>query len=295
MLSISQPISDTVREILALADSYDKTEQIHHTEFEQDLGFLIDKFHHLRSKFYSDPNEEQEGWHFSMERLLKELQDIFHQDTFRKTKTLQPYQPQNTVSALRAELMGLQIDHQRMHEQEVASWNKKRLKIWGKIADLTWQDESAPTEKGAPADGRAKKLPVTVQKKPKGEGRNRGTPKAEANVLVREWLDNHAKEIKADPFAITREGIQKDIEESTGIKVSTGNISNTLAWKTFDSLRKAESKPKPREIPWTDRMQASIPDDLSPDVAELFAKQEEEKVEQERRHKARHKRRHDGI
>jgi hypothetical protein len=118
--------------------------------------------------------------------------------------------------------------------------------------------------------------------KPKPTGRRKGTPREEAEILVREWLMKNAKD---DPASITRDAVH------VGTGISTGQISQTAAWKAFIERRNAEAKPRAREIPLTDTMQAVVPDDYAkPDeLAALIEEQRLDEAEENRRHKRRHK------
>jgi hypothetical protein len=111
--------------------------------------------------------------------------------------------------------------------------------------------------------------------------RSKGIPLAEAEILVRDWLSANAK---GNPAAITRDAVV------AGTGVSGGQVSNTAAWKAFQERRHAERKPSAREVPLTDAMKTVIPSDCErPDeLAALIEEQEQEKAEQERRHKRRH-------
>jgi hypothetical protein len=114
--------------------------------------------------------------------------------------------------------------------------------------------------------------------KPKPADRRKGIPREEAEILVREWLMKNAKH---DPASITRDAVH------AGTGVSTGQISQTAAWKAFIERRNAEAKPRAREIPLTDTMQAVVPDDCAmPDeLAALIEEQRLDEAEETRRHK----------
>ncbi|HJZ53636.1 MAG TPA: hypothetical protein VKE74_01680, partial [Gemmataceae bacterium] len=120
--------------------------------------------------------------------------------------------------------------------------------------------------------------------KPGGK-RQKPISRAEAEVLVREWLAQHAKD---NPTDVTRDGI------AAGTGVSTGMVSTTTAWKVFRDRRAAEAKPMAREVPLSEKMEAVIPANC-PNPAELAAlieEQEREKAEEDRLPERRHKRRH---
>ncbi len=126
----------------------------------------------------------------------------------------------------------------------------------------------------APASPPRDDAPSTVGTGTRSEGGNtrpKGVPKDEAEIRVRKWLEQNAK---ANPFAVTRDGV------ADGTGVSKGMVSNTAAWKAFQERRKADAKPKGREIPLTDSMIAVIPNrDARPD--KLAALIEEQKLEQQ--------------
>lgn len=137
------------------------------------------------------------------------------------------------------------------------------------------QQAPATSAAGPPAPSPA----VTVEGK---GGKPRKVPKAEAEILVSNWLLQNAKD---DPASVTREACATD----TG--VSTGGVTNTVIWQAFQRRRKAEAKPGERKIPLTDEMKAAIPADCATphELAELIEAQQAEKAEEERRHKRRHK------
>jgi hypothetical protein len=107
-------------------------------------------------------------------------------------------------------------------------------------------------------------------------------PRAEAEVLVRDWLEANAK---GNPAGVTRDAVVK------GTGVSAGQVSKLAPWKAFLERRAAATRPTAREIPLTDAMQAALPSDCeTPDVvAELIEEQNAEAAEQERRRKRRHR------
>lgn len=103
----------------------------------------------------------------------------------------------------------------------------------------------------------------------KTTARRRGTPKAEAEIKVREWLAANAKD---DPAAITRDAV------AAGVEVSGATVSRTASWKAFQDRRRTEKATALREIPLTASMQASIPSRCErPD--ELAALIEEQKAD----------------
>jgi hypothetical protein len=105
--------------------------------------------------------------------------------------------------------------------------------------------------------------------------------RAEAEVLVRDWLEENAKE---KPASITRDAV------SAGTGVSTGMVSRTAAWKAFRDRRDAGKKPASRDVSLSGAMLTTIPADCArPDqVAELVEEQNRERAEEERRHRRRH-------
>jgi hypothetical protein len=109
-------------------------------------------------------------------------------------------------------------------------------------------------------------------------GGRKGVPQAEAEIRVRKWLSENAKE---NPAGITRDAV------AAGTGVSAGSVSNTSAWKAFKERRDAESKPVPREVPLTDKMEVVMSADCArPD--ERAALMEEQRKEQEADEKRRH-------
>lgn len=76
-------------------------------------------------------------------------------------------------------------------------------------------------------------------------------PKAEAEILVREWFIKNQKRVKENPASITRDGIAAE----TG--VSTRRVSESPAWIAFRDERDAHKQPKPRNIQLTDAIVAS--------------------------------------
>jgi hypothetical protein len=123
-----------------------------------------------------------------------------------------------------------------------------------------------------------------TQAQPPPVGRPRGTPLEEANILVRVFLEENARD---NPAAITRDAVAK----ATG--VSTGQVSKTPAWQAFRERRDAEAKPEVREVPLTERMRSVVPDNCETpyEIAALIEEQKAEEAEQELRHKRRDERR----
>lgn len=113
------------------------------------------------------------------------------------------------------------------------------------------------------------------------EGKRKRIPRAEAEILVREYLAKHAK---ARPASVTRDAVAAN----TG--VSGGMVSETAAWKAFRDRRSAQTKPAVREVPLTETMQAVVPADCAPpdELVALIEEQEKERAEEMRRHKRRH-------
>ena len=121
------------------------------------------------------------------------------------------------------------------------------------------------------------------------ESNRRGIPRAEAEILVRDWLAKHAKE---NPAGITRDAV------AAGTGVSTGMVSKTAAWKAFRERRDAEAKPGAREVPLSEQLEAVIPVGTSGKLVsverdallnQLIRDQDADKAEQERRHDRRHR------
>lgn len=122
-------------------------------------------------------------------------------------------------------------------------------------------------------------------------GSGRGIPLAEAEIRVREWLAANAKD---NPTAITRDSV------ASGTGVSSGQVSNTSAWKAFRDRRDAEAKPGARNIPLTRKIKATIPagdvgkaqseqqNAIPDEVAALIDEQKADEAEQEVRHTLRH-------
>lgn len=118
--------------------------------------------------------------------------------------------------------------------------------------------------------------------------RAKGASLEEANIRVRDWLKQHAKD---DPTGITRDRIVSE----TG--VSAGQVSKTAAWKAFRDHRAAEVKPGSREMPLSDQMKAIIPigtlgkaesEQRDALLNELIREQDDDEAEQVDRHKRRH-------
>jgi hypothetical protein len=139
----------------------------------------------------------------------------------------------------------------------------------------------APTSAGPPPAVPAPSPNGTQQGEGEPNNRAKGIPLAEAEILVAEWLLKHAKD---DPLSIKRDAV------SAGTGVSTGQVSNTRAWKAFDARRKADAKPRAREVSLTDDMLAVVPSDCeTPDeLAALIEEQRADEAEENRRHKRRH-------
>ncbi|OWK35548.1 hypothetical protein FRUB_08111 [Fimbriiglobus ruber] len=95
----------------------------------------------------------------------------------------------------------------------------------------------------------------------------------QAEILVAEYLSKH----KQNEAEITRD----EVADATG--VSTGSVSNTRIWKAFQKFRKDRSKPKLKTRQMGDRITAVLSDDLelddlAPEVAELYADQQQDKA-----------------
>lgn len=105
--------------------------------------------------------------------------------------------------------------------------------------------EKPPAERDAPD--------VSTEDK---ETKKRDIPKAEAEILVRDWLFKHAKE---DPWKINVRRIEKDT------RVSTGQISKLSCWQAFrierDELRNSE----PRTVILNEMMIAEVSESQAKD------------------------------
>ena len=113
------------------------------------------------------------------------------------------------------------------------------------------------------------------------KARRKGRLRAETEVLVRKYLEEHAPK---NPTGIRRDEIAK------AIGASAGAVSQSPAWMVYSERRNADARAAVREIPLTDAMLAVVPGDCqSPDeLAALIEEQEEEEAEEIRRHKRRH-------
>lgn len=122
---------------------------------------------------------------------------------------------------------------------------------------------------------RAQVQAVAMRSSPGGAGRARvgkGIPRAEAEVLVREWL---AKNARTDPLGVTRDAV------AAGTGVSTGAISKLAVWRAFKGRQAALRKPAGRSVGLSDTLQAVVPADC-PEPDELAALVEEQRKENER-------------
>jgi hypothetical protein len=147
------------------------------------------------------------------------------------------------------------------------------------VRDSSAGDSTPPFERTA---GGAETRQGIGDSPPTTEKKRRRVPKAEAEILVADWLEKHAKE---NPAAVKRDQIAAE----TG--VSTGGVSQSAAFKAFDAERKKRRNSEVRTIPLSDRMQATVPADCGrPDeLAELIEEQDAEKAEEECRSKRRHR------
>jgi hypothetical protein len=149
---------------------------------------------------------------------------------------------------------------------------------------------SGENESSAPCTTSNAPQPIETRASERGTQpptRNRRIKKAEAEILVGDWLTKNAT--KENAASVTREALH----DGTG--VSTGQISNTGAWKAFCKRRDEEAKRGLREVPLSDKMQATIPADC-PDPAALAALMEEDENERKQNERPRRqKRRHDGA
>ena len=115
--------------------------------------------------------------------------------------------------------------------------------------------------------------------------KRRRVSKAEAEVLVCDWLAGNAKGV---PESITRDAV------AAGTGVSAGLVSRTAAWRAFAAERRRR---RGKEVALTDKMLAIVPaksrtPEQEAELAELVRQQQAEEVEQIVRHKRRHARRH---
>jgi hypothetical protein len=115
--------------------------------------------------------------------------------------------------------------------------------------------------------------------------KRRRISKAEAEVLVRDWLAENAK---GAPDAVTRDAV------AAGTGVSAGLVSRTAAWRAFAAERRRR---RGKEVALTDKMLAIVPakartPEQEAELAELVRQQQAEEVEQIVRHSRRHGRRH---
>jgi hypothetical protein len=138
--------------------------------------------------------------------------------------------------------------------------------------------DSPPTPASTTATGTRQ----SEGEKPKA-GRSKRISRAEAEVLVREWLLKNAKD---NPAAITRDAV------AVGTGVSGPTVSRTSAWKAFRERRDANAQPKPREVPLTEGMLSVVKGDDGRDaeldeLAALVEEQKADEAEQERRYKMR--------
>jgi hypothetical protein len=128
--------------------------------------------------------------------------------------------------------------------------------------------------------------PTAVQPaEPATTPKRRRVSKAEAEVLVRDWLAEHAK---GAPDAVTRDAV------AAGTGVSAGLVSRTAAWRAFAAERRRR---RGKEVALTDKMLAIVPakartPEQEAELAELVRQQQAEEVEQIVRHSRRHGRRH---
>ena len=105
--------------------------------------------------------------------------------------------------------------------------------------------EKPPAERDAPD--------VSTEDK---ETKKRDIPKAEADILVREWLFEHAKD---DPKTMT----VRRISEDTG--VSIGQFPKLTSWKLFKNKRDELRNSEPRTVPLDEIMIAKISESQAKD------------------------------
>jgi hypothetical protein len=100
--------------------------------------------------------------------------------------------------------------------------------------------------------------------------RGRRIPKAEANVLVRDWLARQGAE---DPRTVTVRAVNK------GTGVSVGQISNLPSWRAFEEARSNKRNGAgPRTVPLSNRILLNKPEHGAGDPAEIAAQNEEDEV-----------------
>ena len=189
-----------------------------------------------------------------------------------------PIKTSNLVGGLDGVLVKLHANKARMSPQPGGRGIIDRM--IGQLAIVPPPAEVELRHEGVPP-------PDTKDSKPKPNGKAKGIPADEAEILVGNWLAAYAKD---DPASITRDGVAL----ATG--VSTGGVSKTKIWIAFQAERDAVFKPVPREVPLTDTMLANIPANSDGDViAELIREQAEDAASDERRpvkRSSRHERRH---
>ena len=135
-----------------------------------------------------------------------------------------------------------------------------------KDTEKTNRAKLSPARKGKDAPERADGEP---------RKQRQGIPKAEAEIRIRGWLTENAK---ANPGNITRDGI------AAGTGVSTGAVSDSTAWLAFRDARDSLTKPRTREVPLSETMLASVPDDSvnAAALAALIKEQEQDRADLER-------------
>ena len=148
-------------------------------------------------------------------------------------------------------------------------------------ADLESGAQSSNSQRGQAAGGSQPQSAIAAAINPDSSGELLANPKgrrsqAETDVLVSDYLRRHARN---DPESITIDAILAAIGSSRGA------IAKSTFWKTFHAARLSEKEPKkPRTIPLSSSMLATMPDRnaADPAKAELDLLMKEQKEEQDR-------------
>ena len=180
------------------------------------------------------------------------------------------------VKALRVALAALQVAETRLPFTGTQPAEGEKPPA----AESPTTTQQAEGEKPTVDNAESPTTPQPTEAKPTVATGRRGVPLAEANILVRDWLMQHAKD---DPASITRDAVAK------GAGVSPASVSRTAAWKAFRERRDAEKKPRRRERSLTDGMLSTIPSKVKrpEELIHLIEEQRREMLEEERRYKRR--------
>jgi hypothetical protein len=128
----------------------------------------------------------------------------------------------------------------------------------------------ASTSPTPPADAQPLPSPeVDSSSGSKTRSGGRRVPRAEANVLVRDWLQKHGK---ADPEKVTL----RAVAEATG--VSTGGVAKTSAWKVFEEERKKRRRGALRTVPLSEGILRNKGDDTEDSPPENAIQREDEET-----------------